>query len=219
MAGLKEDVLRLDVAVDDVVRVGIGQRVGDFPGQPDRLLDRERLIPRHPLPQRLALDQRHDVEQEPFGVARVMQGENVGMVELGGGADLTQEAITAQGGGQFRPQHLDRHLAIVSQVVGEIDRGHATLPQFTFNFVAIGEGTLELSILGHRTTSLCTDTGFAGLAGVDTSRYSPGSGVNSKSQVSPTCTDWLAGPMTAWCGGRSAPSLATRRQRTSELSR
>jgi hypothetical protein len=39
LAGLQQDVLRLDVAVHDAARVGVGERVGDLAREAHRLVD------------------------------------------------------------------------------------------------------------------------------------------------------------------------------------
>ena len=49
------------------------------------------------------------------------------MLEVCGGLDFGEEAIGADDGGQFGPQHLDGHVALVAEVVGQVHRGHATL--------------------------------------------------------------------------------------------
>ena len=48
-------------------------------------------------------------------------------------------------GGQLRPQHLHRDLAVVLEVLGEVDRGHAPLAQLPLEAVAVGEGGDEWS--------------------------------------------------------------------------
>ena len=51
------------------------------------------------------------------------------MLQPGGDLDLAEEAIAADRGGELGPQHLDRHLPVVPQVLGQIDRGHAAAAQ------------------------------------------------------------------------------------------
>ena len=45
----------------------------------------------------------------------------------------------AEDGRQLRPEHLERDLAVVAEVVREVDRGHAALPQLALEAVAVGE--------------------------------------------------------------------------------
>ncbi len=63
------------------------------------------------------------------------------MLQVGGDLDLGQESLGAEHRGQLRPQHLDRDLAVVLQVLGEIDRGHAALAQLPLDAVAVGQSS------------------------------------------------------------------------------
>jgi len=65
------------------------------------------------------------------------------MVEAGGDLDLTQKPIGPEHRRQLGPQHLDRHLALVFQIVREIDRRHAAASELSLDGVAAGEGGVE----------------------------------------------------------------------------
>ena len=65
------------------------------------------------------------------------------MGELGGDLDFPQKALGAEHGGELRPEHLDGDLAMVFEVVGEVDRGHSPAAQLPLKAVAVGEGGLE----------------------------------------------------------------------------
>jgi hypothetical protein len=75
-----------------------------------------------------------------LGDPRIEQGEDVRVLQVGGGLDLGEEPLGADHGGQLGPEHLDRDLAVVLQVVGEVHRGHATRAQLAVEAVAVGEG-------------------------------------------------------------------------------
>ncbi len=62
------------------------------------------------------------------------------MLQAGGDLDFTEEPFTAQRGGQLRPQHLERHLAAVPQVLGEVHRGHAARADFPLDAVLVRQG-------------------------------------------------------------------------------
>ncbi len=62
------------------------------------------------------------------------------MLEACRDLDLAGEAVGAETRRQLRTQDLDRHAAVVLEVLGEIDGGHATLAKFTLDAVAAGEG-------------------------------------------------------------------------------
>ena len=61
------------------------------------------------------------------------------MLQIGGGLDLGQEPLGAEHRGQLAAQHLERDLAVVPQVVREIDRGHAALAELALDAVAVGQ--------------------------------------------------------------------------------
>ena len=61
------------------------------------------------------------------------------MLQRGGGPDLGDEPLGADGGGQLRLEDLDRDLPIVLQVLGEEHRGHPSFAQLAFDPVTIGE--------------------------------------------------------------------------------
>ena len=59
------------------------------------------------------------------------------MGEPGSGFDLTQEPLRSQCCGELRPQDFERHLAVVFQIFGEVDRGHAAGADFTLDGVTV----------------------------------------------------------------------------------
>ncbi len=56
VAALQQDVLRLDVAVNDAVAVGVAQRVGYLTGDLQRVVDGELFLAVQPIAQRFAFD-------------------------------------------------------------------------------------------------------------------------------------------------------------------
>jgi hypothetical protein len=80
-----------------------------------------------------------------------MKSEYVGMVELGGNADFPQESLASQDGREFGPHDLYCDIAVMLEVVRQVDRGHATLAQLPFDCVSIGQGRLQtLELISHR---------------------------------------------------------------------
>ena len=144
-----EDVVGLDVAMDDAGAVGLGEGVGDLAKPAHRQRNGDRPLAVDAFPEGLAIDQGHDVvEQRSFArqddrpaqddsdLAAIDEAEDVGVLELGGDADFAEEAITAQRGGEVGAQHLDRHLPLVADILGDPDRGHAALPEQALEPVA-----------------------------------------------------------------------------------
>ena len=71
------------------------------------------------------------------------------MLQPGGGADLGEEALGAEGGAEVGMQHLDGDVAIVLEVVREVDRGHAASAEFALDGIAVGQGLLKPDGCGH----------------------------------------------------------------------
>ena len=65
------------------------------------------------------------------------------MLETGDGLDLALKALGAERLGQLRVQHLERHRALVPEVVGQKHCGHAAPAQLAFEPVAVGQGGSE----------------------------------------------------------------------------
>ena len=147
VAAREHDVLGLDVAVNDPAGMGIPQRLGDLVRHLEGVVERQLLLALHAVTERLPRDVGHDVVQQPparvagrLDHAAVEEGEDVRMVELGGDGDLAEEPLGAERVGEFRVEDLDRHRAIVLEVVREVDGGHAALAELALDAVAVGEG-------------------------------------------------------------------------------
>lgn len=61
------------------------------------------------------------------------------MLQAGGDLDFAQKPVRADGGPDFRMEHLDGHLAPVLHVPGEKNGGHAATPELSLKGVAVGE--------------------------------------------------------------------------------
>ena len=65
------------------------------------------------------------------------------MLQIGGNLYLFEEPLGAEDGSQLGPQNFHRHLAVVLEVCGEINRGHTASAEFLLDSVAVGEGGFE----------------------------------------------------------------------------
>ena len=61
------------------------------------------------------------------------------MIEPSTDADLPQESLGAERGGDLGVHHLERHVAVVAEIVREIDRGHAAAAELALDRVAAGQ--------------------------------------------------------------------------------
>ena len=154
LTGLEQDILRLDVAMDHAVAMGELERRRHRAGEGYRLFNAELFFPGELVAQRLPFDVRHDVVEEGVGVG-VVKRKDIRMLQVGGDLDLLEEPLRADDRGQLGAQHLERHLAAVLEILGEVDRGHATRAQLPLDAVAIGEGVREAGHQGcHGTRNL-----------------------------------------------------------------
>ena len=143
LVAFQQDVLRLDVAVDDAVRVGVAQGAQHLGGDAQGLVERKLALACHPLPEGLALHVRHGIPQPAGGLARVVHGEDVRMLQAGGDPDLLEESLRSERGGELGAQDLERDGAIVPEVVREVDHGHAAAAELALDAVAVGQGGRE----------------------------------------------------------------------------
>ena len=82
---------------------------------------------------------RHDEEQLPVGVARIEHRHDMRMRQSCARADLEQDAVCGEFGTYLRSHHLDRHFAVVPQVVREIHGGRAARAELALDAVPAGE--------------------------------------------------------------------------------
>jgi len=122
------------------VAVRVGERVGHLATDLERVLERQLLLTLQPVAQGLPFDEGHDVEERAVGLAGVEQRKDVRMGELRRDLDLAQEPVRTHRGGQFGAQDLERDVAVVSEIFGEVDRGHPALAQLALDGVAVGKG-------------------------------------------------------------------------------
>ena len=147
---LEQNILGLDVTVDDPAAVRVTQRVRHLSRDLDGIVQRELLLAVQPLPQRLTLGVGHDVEEQPVGLARIVERQDVRVTEIGARCDLAEEPLRTERGGQLRAEHLDGHAPPVLQVLGEPHDGHAAMAQLASDAITIGKGSGQaVDDVGH----------------------------------------------------------------------
>ena len=114
-----------------------GERARDLRGR--SRAPRSRLAARRlePLAQRLALDELGGDEVEPVDLADLVDGDDVRVVERGGGARFLREAAhPAFVPGEFVRQQLERDPAPEPRVAGQVDFAHPAPGQQRDHLVA-----------------------------------------------------------------------------------
>jgi len=67
----------------------------------------------------------------------------VRVLEIGDDPDFTKEPLGTDRRGEFGTENLERDLALVAQVAGEVHGGHATLSQLTLELIAVSQGCAQ----------------------------------------------------------------------------
>ena len=124
--------------------VGVVERAGRLPRDLERVLHRELPLAAEPVAEALALDERHGEPEPAGGLARVEHGEDVGVLQPGGEADLALEPVRPERGGQLGVEHLERHRPVVPEVLGEVDGGHAPAAELALDRVAVPQSRAEI---------------------------------------------------------------------------
>ncbi len=147
---VEHDVLGFDVSVHDVVTVGVVQRVGHLHRDLPRLLHRELLGGKKPIPQRFSCDHGHDEIEKAARFPRIEKRKDVWVAQAGCDADLAHETIRADSHRDVRAQDLDGHLSPVPHVVREVNDGHATLTELALDVIAPFERGVQVGDdIGH----------------------------------------------------------------------
>ncbi len=136
--------------MDDVLLVSIGQRARYVDADADSFLCGEPLILEQSMVQSLAVDERHDIEQQISRFARVIDGHDVWVREARRHLDLSEKTLCCHRPAELRQENLDRNLAVVLEVESQVHRGHAATADLLIDRIAIGEsGSYSVDGIGH----------------------------------------------------------------------
>ena len=103
--------------------------------------------------ERFALDEGHHVVKErpleALDFPRVVERQDMGMLEVGGGPDLGEEPLGPDHRGELGPEHLERHLAVMPEVYREIDDRHPAVTDLALDAIAVAQGLGNGGLGGH----------------------------------------------------------------------
>ena len=125
-AGIEQHVGGLHVPVDEPASMGGVEGAGNLRQQLDRVLGVERALAQALLEVR-ALDIAHGDEKQAVGLAGLVDGDDVRVVDRGCELGLFEKPL-AEGLvlGKARSQELQRHLSLQPQILGQVDDAHAS---------------------------------------------------------------------------------------------
>ena len=131
------DVLGFDIAMDEVALMGVLERVGDLDGDLRRLGFLDALALLDAIVHGGTVDILHHEVVVLAGLADVVGGDDVWMIELGGGAALFVEALDELVVvGELLGEDLDRDESIEAELPGEEDGGHGPGAEPAIDLVA-----------------------------------------------------------------------------------
>jgi hypothetical protein len=136
--GVYDDVVGLDVAVDELFLVPrIFERGGDAEDDFQRGGFGQRAFAVHPFLERFAVDEFHGVVVEVVGFACVVDGDDVGVLEAGGGFGFAQKTVGVFGvGGKFGREDFEGDDAVEGGLARAIHCAHAAFADFFENLEA-----------------------------------------------------------------------------------
>ena len=117
----------------------VAQRVRHLASDLESFVDRELTFPGQALAQRFSLDIGHDIIEQPVGFIRVVQRQDVRVVETGGDLNLLEKPGCPERRGQLGPEHLQGNRALILQILGEEDVRHSPVPHFPLDLVTASE--------------------------------------------------------------------------------
>jgi hypothetical protein len=129
------DVGRLQIAVDDAFFMCCRKRVPQSAGNLDDLFEGKSACADEPV-ERLTFDELHRQEVDAIGFLDRVDGDDVGMVELGEGLRLATKTREPLGiVRHFGGQYFERYVAVELRVGGAIHLAHSTGAQRRLDFI------------------------------------------------------------------------------------
>ena len=127
---VEHQVVRLDVAVHDAERFGVGQAGGGVGDDLQRAIDRHHAVLFEPVFAGAFMHQLHRVVVGVAVVLDVKHRHDVRVLQLGGGARFGDELRHERGvTGLLLLEHLQCHLPVQADLLGAVDRAHAAPAQ------------------------------------------------------------------------------------------
>ena len=132
------DILGLDVPVDDAAAVSVAEAPHDLGDEVQRFPPVHLAPALHILLQGNAVDQLHDDVVDALGAGDIVNGDDIGMAELGDRKGFVPEAAAELGVlRQLTFQYFDGHKPVKAMTLGLIDIGHAAGADQLQQFIAV----------------------------------------------------------------------------------
>ncbi len=127
VALVEQHVARFDITVNNAALVSRVESIRKLAGKPNNAIGRQPLLTLQQLGQRRSRQQLHGQEKEAFGVAHIVNGRDMRVIQLRGGDCFAAKSLhDIVVGKVLRIQHLERYMALQAGIKGAINRGHPT---------------------------------------------------------------------------------------------
>ena len=143
VASREEHIARLHVAMNDALSVCVREGLGQLARDPRGFVDGQRALAPEPVAQAGPPHVRHRIEDQAVGHPGIVQRQDPGVLQLRGRLDLGEEPLTPDDGRQLGLQDLQRDLALVLQILGEVDRRHPALAQLPLHAIPAFESVVQ----------------------------------------------------------------------------
>src|SRR5262245_32876620 len=140
----EEDVLRLYVAMNDAAPVCGVEGARYIARDAHSFIEQHRVLMVDALAQRAVRLVRHDIEEQPVGLPRVVERENMRMLKLRCCPDLSEKQLGPQRRCNRAMKYLYRHLPIMTDVVGKKYRRHPAAAEHPPDAVAASENFRQM---------------------------------------------------------------------------
>jgi hypothetical protein len=134
---VRQHVAGLHVTVNHPLAVRVPERVDDLLDDLDGGLDRKLPLALESLLEGLSFAEGHHVVEQAVRHTGVVHRHDVRVRELRRDPDLVQEAGAPERSREVRTQYLHGDPTIVSEVLSEVDRSHASGTQLPLDAVAV----------------------------------------------------------------------------------
>src|SRR6185503_16579705 len=113
-----------------------------------------------PLAKRLSLDQRHHIEENSAGLARIVNRDNVRMSQARNCPYFLKKPLSAKCGGNVGVENLYGNVAVVTGIARAVNRGHSATAELVLYCITVPE-----CFLGYRRSQFCgfETNGYSGL--------------------------------------------------------
>jgi hypothetical protein len=135
--------------VNDAVPVGILERVSGLPRDPDGVFHAHLPLAIEPVAKRFPFDERHRKPQVTAALPRIVDAEDVWMLQSRREADLLLESLRPEARRDFRMKDLEGDGPIVAQVLREEHRGKAAASELALDTILVAEYVREIVAYGQ----------------------------------------------------------------------